>query len=98
MELSKGPIRWFTENRVAANLMMMMILVSGLVTAITTKQEVFPEISLDLIIVRANYLGASPAEVESAVCIRFEEAIQGVDDVKKIRSTASEDGAPCVSN
>jgi multidrug efflux pump subunit AcrB len=90
MDLSKGPIRWFAENRVAANLMMMMILVSGLVTTLTTKQEVFPEISLDLIIVRANYLGASPAEVESAVCIRFEEAIQGVDDVKKIRSTASE--------
>jgi len=54
------------------------------------RQEVFPEISLDLITITVPYLGAAPEEVEEAVCVRIEEAIQGLDGVKKVTSTASE--------
>jgi multidrug efflux pump subunit AcrB len=54
------------------------------------KQEVFPEFSLDRITISVPYLGAAPAEVEEAVNIRIEEAIQGIDGIKQIISTASE--------
>jgi len=84
-------IEWFARNSVAANLMMVLILVAGGYTVLShTKQEVFPEFELDLISIRVPYLGAAPEEVEEGVCVRIEEAIQGLDGVKEITSTSSE--------
>jgi multidrug efflux pump subunit AcrB len=83
-------ISWFVHNSVAANLLMVFIIVSGAMSVFTVKQEVFPEFSLDLITIEIPYLGAAPQEVEEAVNIRVEEAIQGLDGIKQITSTASE--------
>ena len=83
-------IEWFTRNPVAANLLMLLILAGGLMTAFTIKREVFPEFSLDVITVEVPYLGAAPEEVEQAVAVRVEEAIQGIDGVKRITSTSVE--------
>lgn len=85
-----GIIRWFANNHVAANLLMLIIAVAGVVSALTIKQEVFPELTMDIITIQVPYLGATPGEVEEAVCVRVEEQIQGVDGIKKITSTASE--------
>jgi multidrug efflux pump subunit AcrB len=83
-------IEWFARNRVAANLLMALILAGGVVTLLTVKLEVFPEVSLDLITVSVEYRGAAPEEVEEAVCQRIEEAIQGLDGVKRVTSNAQE--------
>ncbi len=83
-------IAWFAKNSVAANLLMFVIMAAGLVAILTVKQEVFPEFSLDLITVTVPYPGAAPEEVEEAVCIRIEEEIDGIDGIKEISSTASE--------
>lgn len=85
-----GLIRWFSTNHVAANLLMVTIMAAGLLSAANIKQEVFPEITMDMVTVSVPYLGATPAEVEEAVCIRVEEAVQGVDGIKKITSAATE--------
>ena len=85
-----GMMSWFATNHVAANLLMVVICAAGLMSALSIKQEVFPEITMDMITVTVPYLGATPSEVEEAVCIRVEEAIQGVDGIKKLTSTASE--------
>jgi len=83
-------IAWFVRNPVAANLIMVLIVVSGLLTVFRIKQEVFPEFSLDMIAINVPYLGAAPEEVEEGVCVRIEEAIQGLEGIKRITSTASE--------
>jgi multidrug efflux pump subunit AcrB len=83
-------IAWFARNGVAANLLMVFILVAGVITALRVKTEVFPEFSLDLVTISVEYLGASPEEVEEGVNIRIEEEIQGLDGVKEITSVASE--------
>jgi multidrug efflux pump subunit AcrB len=83
-------IRWFAHNHVAANLLMVVIIAAGLMSALRIKQEVFPEVVMDMITVRVPYLGATPTEVEEAVCIRVEEQVQGVDGIKKITSSAVE--------
>ena len=44
----------------------------------------------------APYLGAAPEEVEAGVVIRIEEAIQGIDGIKEIQSTASEGSASVI--
>ena len=86
----KGMIEWFARNGVAANLMMVFIVASGIIAVTTIKEEVFPEIELDRINIQVPYLGAAPEEVEEAVTIRIEEAIQGIDGIKEIQSTAAE--------
>ena len=85
-----GTIAWFGNNPVAANLVMVFIIVSGLVASMSIRAEIFPEIALDRISIQVPYLGAAPEEVESGVVIRIEEAIQGVDDIRRIHATASE--------
>ena len=85
-----GAIGWFARNRVAANLLMAFVLGAGLMTVSNVPQEVFPEFALDLIQVTVPYLGAAPEEVEQGVNVRIEEAVQGVDGIKKLTSTAAE--------
>ncbi len=86
----KGLIRWFAENGVAANLMMILIIAGGVISIFTIKQEVFPEFSADIVKVTVPYPGAAPEEVEEGVVIRIEEAIQDLEGIEEIRSTAGE--------
>jgi multidrug efflux pump subunit AcrB len=83
-------ISWFANNSVAANLLMVIIMGGGLMTISKLKMEVFPEFSSDIISISMIYRGAAPEEVEEAVCVRIEEAIQGLEGIKRIRSSASE--------
>lgn len=83
-------IRWFVNNSVAANLMMAFIIIAGALTVPLLRMEVFPEISVDIVNVTAVYPGASPIDVENAICIKIEERLQGLEGVKRITSSASE--------
>ena len=89
----KSIIEWMARNSVAANLLMILIAVSGFIAITTVTEEVFPEIELDRSRISVPYLGAAPEEGEEAVVIRIEEAIQGIDGIKEIQSTASEGSA-----
>ena len=60
------------KNTVAANLLMMFIIVGGLLNLRTTKQEVFPEFEVDLVTVGVAYPGASPSEVEQGITMAVE--------------------------
>jgi multidrug efflux pump subunit AcrB len=85
-----GVIAWFARNGVAANLLLLVVVVGGLLSLGRIRKEIFPEFSSDMITVSVAYRGASPEEVEEAVCIRIEEALQGLDGIKRIRSVANE--------
>ncbi len=86
----RGPIAWMAGNSVAANLIMLVFLVGGLIMAKNVKQEVFPEFSTDTVSVRIPYPGASPEEVEEGIVLAVEEAVQGLEGIKEISSTAAE--------
>jgi len=88
--LSNGIIAWFAKNHVAANLLMLMFLVMGAISLMNIKQEVFPEVDLDMVTITVPYPGATPDEVEEAICTRIEESIVSVDGIKTITSRASE--------
>ena len=68
----KGMIEWFARNGVAANLVMVFIVATGIIATTTVREEIFPEIDLDRINIEVPYLGAAPEEVEQAVTIRIE--------------------------
>lgn len=83
-------IAWCAQNPVAANLAMVLILVVGLGTLPTLRQQLIPTIELDSILVTIVYPGASPGEIESSITNRVEEKLQGSPGVKRIRSSSSE--------
>lgn len=86
----KGPIAWMAKNYVAANLVAAVLILVGLINLFHIKQEVFPEFNLDMVSIMVPYPGASPAEVEQGVILVIEEAVRGIDGVKKVVSTANE--------
>ncbi|MYI74499.1 MAG: efflux RND transporter permease subunit, partial [Acidobacteria bacterium] len=53
-------IDWFARNSVAANLLMALLVIGGLIASVNVTSEVMPEISLDRIHVEVPYLGAAP--------------------------------------
>ena len=89
-EERKGLLGWFASNHVAANLLMLIIIVAGLLSIFSAKLEVFPELSLDMLTISVPYLGASPEDVEEGVCLRVEESIAAVDGIKRMTSSAGE--------
>ena len=87
---ARGPIAYMARNGVAANLLMLFILIAGLFALRGLVQEVFPQISMDRILVSVAYPGATPDEIEESIVLKIEEQIEGVEGLKHIRSTVSE--------
>jgi len=88
--LMNRAIAWFAENHVAANLLMIAILIGGVMTAPKIKQTIMPDFDLNYVSVTVVYPGASPEEIEKSVTIRLEEALEGVEGIEEIRSSANE--------
>ncbi len=85
-----GPIAFMARNSVAANVLMLFLILAGLAGARNLVQEVLPELSLDQVQVLVLYPGATPGEIEESVVRRIEEQIRGVEGLDRIEATASE--------
>lgn len=83
-----GPIRWFAHNPIAANLLMILLIVGGALALPALNKEFFPSFELNVVNVSMPYPGAGPSEVEEQICIRIEEAVHDLDGVKSVESTA----------
>lgn len=88
-----GALAWMAGNSVIANLLMFVFMVGGVIVGWHIKQEVFPDFTLDQINITVSYPGASPEEVESGIILAIEEAIQDLEGIDDIRSTATEGSA-----
>ena len=86
----KNIIRWFITNTVAANLLMIFIIIAGFFTLSRLRMEVFPDIAIPIINVSVIYPGSSPEDVEESICVKIEEQVQGINGIKKITSTSNE--------
>lgn len=90
-------ISWFARNDVAANLLLVTIVLGGLYCLNSTlKYEVFPEVEPDIINVSVPLRGATPEDIELGVAIRIEEAVQDLEGIDKIVSRSVE-GSTSVS-
>ncbi len=85
-----GAVKWMAHNHVAANLLMLALILGGLIMAPKIKQEIFPEVNLDMVSVSVAYPGAGPEEVEEGIILKIEENLTAVDGIKQIRASANE--------
>jgi len=86
----KGPIAWMAGHSVTANFLMLVILLGGFFWGSRIKKEVFPYFELDRVQITVPYPGASPQEVERAIILAIEEAVQGLEGVNEVRASARE--------
>ena len=84
-----GIIAYFAGNRVAANLLMLFIIVGGVASALHLPVQNFPEFESRTVSVSLRQPGASPKEVEEDIIRRVEEAVRGVPGVERVVSTAT---------
>ena len=78
-----GLIAYFANNSVAANLMMLFIIVMGFLSYKAIQRQMFPNIEINYINVNANYPGASPQEIEESILIKIEESLKDITEIKK---------------
>ena len=86
----KRVIGWFVRNPVAANLLMMLLLIGGGLSVTQLRQEDLPAVDLGTVLVTVNYLGAAPEEVETGVCVRIEETLEGTQGIDRMESVSGE--------
>ena len=78
-----GIIAFFANNAVAANLMMVFIIIMGLFSYSTIQRQMFPTLEFNSINVSVQYPGASPQEIEENIIIKIEEQLSDLAEVKK---------------
>ena len=84
----QGLIAWFARNSVAANLLMVFIIIMGIASFLTIQRQMFPNIEINYITINANYPGASPQEIEESIFIKIEESIKDITEIKRTVSRA----------
>lgn len=84
---------WFLHNPTAANLLMWVFLIGGVIAVFNMRQEVFPTAVLDTIEIRAEYRGATASEVETQVVQPMEQSIDTLRDIHTIVSEIRSGGA-----
>ncbi len=82
-EKQSGLIAYFANNSVAANLMMVFIIIMGIISYFTIQRQMFPNIEINYIEIQANYPGASPQEIEESILIKIEESLKDVTEIKR---------------
>lgn len=86
----RGPLAWFARNSVAANLLMLAIVATGLIVSRNIRQEVLPIFALDEVEIDLEYRGASPEEVERAIILPVEAELRGMEIIRRVESVARE--------
>lgn len=87
-------IAWFARNHVAANLLMISIILAGLFSLFNRiPLEVFPSFESRVVRVDISLRGATPEDAELAIATRVEEAVQDLEGIEEIVSTSREGGS-----
>ncbi|MCP5521740.1 MAG: efflux RND transporter permease subunit [Verrucomicrobiales bacterium] len=88
-----GILAWFARNHVAANLLMVAVVATGLLVARHIRQEIYPTFVLDVVRISMEYRGASPDEVEHSIILPIESELRSMEVIREVRSVASEGSA-----
>ena len=90
-------VEFFIKRPIFASVCSLLILLGGLVSIPGMPIAQYPEIASPQVTVTSNYIGASAEVVESAVTVPLEQEINGVEGMKYITSTSSNDGTSAVT-
>ncbi|WP_355662227.1 efflux RND transporter permease subunit [Halomonas salifodinae] len=90
MSKRRGVIGFFVHHRVAANLVMLVMLVGGVLGLSRMNIQFFPTFALDVVSVRVVWSGASAEDVEQGVTLPLEQRLRSIDGLKRMTSTSTQ--------
>lgn len=88
-----GIIGWFAQNSVAANLLLVMTMILGIMSANSLRKEVFPSMEPDVITVAVTYDSGDAVQAEEGVALKIEDALETVSGIKRITSVSNASGS-----
>nr|WP_320051174.1 efflux RND transporter permease subunit [uncultured Desulfuromonas sp.] len=91
-ETNKGIIAWFAHNSVAANLLLFLIIVLGVVQSTSLRKEAFPSMEPDSLSVSIVYNSGSAKQSEEGLAMKIEDELEDVIGIKTITSTSTGNG------
>ena len=86
-------VKTFIDRPIFAGVISVLILLVGLIGLLQLPVEQFPEIAPPTVSVSANYTGANAETVQKSVLVPLEEAINGVEDMMYMVSSATNTGS-----
>ncbi|MBP3303719.1 MAG: efflux RND transporter permease subunit [Muribaculaceae bacterium] len=89
-------IKTFIDRPILSCVISVAIVLLGLISLLGLPVEQFPEIAPPTVSVRASYAGANAETVQKSVVVPIEEAINGVEDMIYMVSSASNNGSASI--
>lgn len=81
--------KWFINNPVGANLLMVGIIASGLMSLSRLRVESFPQIAPSSVVINVAYPGGTATQIDESVTQRIEESLSGIAGIKQVTSQSS---------
>ena len=90
-------VDFFIRRPIFATVCALLIVLAGAVCIPTLPISLYPQLAPPQVVVTANYIGASSKDVESAVTTILEQSINGVEGMRYMSSTSSNDGTSSIT-
>ncbi len=90
-------VDFFIRRPIFATVCALLIVLAGSVVIPTLPISLYPQLAPPQVVVTSNYIGANSQIVESAVTIPLETAINGVEGMRYMSSTSSNDGTSAIT-
>ncbi len=90
-------VEFFIRRPIFATVCALLIVLAGAVSLPTIPISLYPELAPPQVVVQCNYVGANSKDVESAVTTILEQAINGVEGMRYMSSTSSNDGTSAIT-
>ena len=90
-------VEFFIRRPIFATVCALLIVLAGAVSLPTIPISLYPELAPPQVVVSSNYIGANSQDVESAVTTILEQAINGVEGMRYMSSTSSNDGTSTIT-
>jgi len=86
----KAFFKFFAERHLLSNLITIMIVLMGVVSALRINRSEFPKVDFGVMEIATYYLGASPEDVELNVTNKIEAELKSVTGIERMTSTSIE--------
>ncbi|HBF09493.1 MAG TPA: acriflavine resistance protein B, partial [Gammaproteobacteria bacterium] len=92
LHLKQGIIPWFAANPVAANLLMILVIVLGIFQVGELRKEAFPSLEPNSLSISVTYNSGSAEQSEEGIAIKIEEQLEEVIGIKTMTSSSTGSG------
>ncbi|HXG29929.1 MAG TPA: efflux RND transporter permease subunit [Nevskiales bacterium] len=88
--MRRDPIGFFTHHPVAADLLMVLMILSGIAAVTQLNTQFFPTFSIDYININVAWRGATAEDIEQGITNVIEPELRDLDDVRRVTSVSAQ--------